>query len=1100
MPFDLTSAIPVREREDGLLERDTFDLSSSVPVLAEPVNTKQNWNLLKDPSFKADWEVVKKAATGQLQDVYTILGAPLKWALGMEVDPLVAFPKVVDELLKPRAVPPITARNIKGVLTGKGITETTEGVSGDATILEGLFLAWGASAGIKAVKSNLEFNQSIDKLIAQEKIKTAEDAIAYNIAKDLSKYEKMFTEGGTFPRGVEKEVKVQAIMDGMNKNPTLKSEVMADTYLRAKGIDPKTIIETTGKRVGEANLYDKLKRINELVGTRGSVLIPKVGQKVVFNGKPGKIISIEGQRAELQFLGEKTTAFATLSQLSLPKVEAPTGEGKVEYLYRYHPKGDLENVIRRGLEPYTQEQMIERAVRSGDADKWGWDEESRTFQEDPDRADLPRIFFTPDKDWVVDKDRVQLRIRKGAIKHDLIPDENLPPDVYMEGEDVGVPPEDIEIKVGKNWIPLNQYEPKLSTPTEPTKTAEPQPIKEIINAGNIGKPPEEPPKFPGVSEEFLKQPKKKTTILQYFTPAEYHLKELGFDAKIGQPVREALQDFSIELMSKNEKLINIQKEHHKQLPPAEIKKSNEVLWEYMDKGIPEDDTSIEAQTAKQLRPETEEMLKRINEVNKLIGKPEVKGVKNYILHMLNPEILNDIYAKGVIPPELAKVMEYIPNKNIFLRTAQQRKGIPDEWLSKDPYELMKAMYAIDLRYVYLQKALNDIDPYVKAVKEYVSETGESWSPETFKYLDDWVKQAIKMRPSNWDTLIDNLLENSIAPLLRKTGLRVSHMPWRDFVSFMSAGAHTGALGMRIRPILRNLVQSTFDWVMYGTKPYLKGSAKFMTKEGFDILHKSKVWKTRMPYEAQDLATLQKLFKIGGLGYGASDLHNVGKGLLTRYYHAIDDLKMTPEEAIKWADNDLASTQWSYRREDLPRAYWTTTGRAFWTLGSWWMNYYTRFLPELIKKAYTGKDVMGRVVPTSERFGIIRLLILTGTLFAIKKASKELTGTTVDYTEQVKPTPLRQAPIAQLGASLIKIGQGFTDSNERTRKEGLKELGNTAKIFIPWELAAEDLFKLLKGETTIPETLFYTGRKNKETKPKSPFSYKSGKKKSKSFKY
>jgi len=959
MPFDLTSAIAVREREDGLLERDTFDLSSSVPVLAEPVNTKQNWNLLKDPSFKADWEVVKKAATGQLQDVYTILGAPLKWALGMEVDPLVAFPKVVDELLKPRAVPPITAKNIKGVLTGKGITETTEGVSGDATILEGLFLAWGASAGIKAVKSNLEFNQSIDKLIAQEKIKTAEDAIAYNIAKDLSKYEKMFTEGGTFTRGVEKEVKVQAIMDGMNKNPTLKSEVMADTYLRAKGIDPKTIIETTGKRVGEANLYDKLKRINELVGTRGSILIPKVGQKVVFNGKPGKIISIEGQRAELQFLGEKTTAFATLSQLSVPKVEAPT---------------------------------------------------------------------------------------------------------------------------------------------EPTKTAEPQPIKEIINAGNIGKPPEEPPKFPGVSEEFLKQPKKKTTILQYFTPAEYHLKELGFDAKIGQPVREALQDFSIELMSKNEKLINIQKEHHNQLPPAEIKKSNEVLWEYMDKGIPEDDTSIEAQTAKQLRPETEEMLKRINEVNKLIGKPEVKGVKNYILHMLNPEILNDIYAKGVIPPELAKVMEYIPNKNIFLRTAQQRKGIPDEWLSKDPYELMKAMYAIDLRYVYLQKALNDIDPYVKAVKEYVSETGESWSPETFKYLDDWVKQAIKMRPSNWDTLIDNLLENSIAPLLRKTGLRVSHMPWRDFVSFMSAGAHTGALGMRIRPILRNLVQSTFDWVMYGTKPYLKGSAKFMTKEGFDILHKSKVWKTRMPYEAQDLATLQKLFKIGSLGYRASDLHNVGKGLLTRYYHAIDDLKMTPEEAIKWADNDLASTQWSYRREDLPRAYWTTTGRAFWTLGSWWMNYYTRFLPELIKKAYTGKDVMGRVVPTSERFGIMRLLILTGTLFAIKKASKELTGTTVDYTGQVKPTPLRQAPIAQLGASLIKIGQGFTDSDERTRKEGLKELGNTAKIFIPWELAAEDLFKLLKGETTIPETLFYTGRKNKETKPKSPFSYKSGKKKSKSFKY
>ena len=633
-----------------------------------------------------------------------------------------------------------------------------------------------------------------------------------------------------------------------------------------------------------------------------------------------------------------------------------------------------------------------------------------------------------------------------------------------EGKVLGLTKEEIRKELSKKGYP------KLSTPTEPPKEPPQVIVKEDL-------PPEEPPKFPGVSEEFLKQPKPKTTILQYFTPAEYHLKELGFDAKIGQPVREALQDFSIELMQKNEKLINIQKEHFAQIPKKDIKVSNEKLWEYMDKGIPEKEIDmVEAKIAQQLRPETEEMLKRINEVNKLIGKPEVIGVKNYILHMLKPEILNEIYAKGVIPPELAKVMEYIPNKNIFLRTAQQRKGIPDSWLTKDPYELMRAMYAIDLRYVYLQKALHDIEPYVKAVKEYVSEEGEYWSPEAFKYLDDWVKQAIKMRPSNWDILIDNLLENTIAPLLRKTGLRVSHMPWRDFVSTMSAAAHTGALGMRIRPILRNLVQSTFDWVFYGTKPYLKASSKFLTKEGFDILKKSKVWRTRMPYEAQDLATLRKIFRIGSLGYRASDLHNVGKGLLTRYYHAIDDLKMTPEEAIKWADNDLPATQWSYRREDLPRAYWTTTGRAFWTLGSWWMNFYTRFLPELLRRAFTGKDVTGRLIPTSERLGIMRLLILIGALFAIKKISKELTGTAVDYTGQIKPTPLRQAPIAQLGISLIKIGQGFTDNDERNRKTGLKELGSTAKIFIPWELAAEDLFKLLSGKKTVAETLFYTERK------------------------
>ena len=599
------------------------------------------------------------------------------------------------------------------------------------------------------------------------------------------------------------------------------------------------------------------------------------------------------------------------------------------------------------------------------------------------------------------------------------------------------------------------------------------PEKKVITPEDV-KPPE-PPKFPGVEKEFLEQPKPKTTIVQYFTPAEYHLKQLGFDAKIGQPIRESLKDFSIELLQKNDLLVNAQKTHYKAIEPKLRKASNEKLFQLMDKGIPEGDTSIEAQIARTLRPETEEMLRRMNEVRKESGLEEIKGVKNYILHMLRPEILNEIYAKGVIPSELAKVMEYIPPKNVFLRTAQQRKGVPEEWLVKNPYELMRAMYAIDLKYIYLQRALNKIDPYLKAVKGYreVKEGKvDEWSPETYKYLDDWIKQAIKMRPSNWDTLIDNLLEYTIAPVLRKTGIKVSHMPWRDLVSFLSAGAHTGALGMRIKPVLRNLVQSTFDWVMYGTKWYSKGSSKFMTKEGFNILKQSKVWKTRLPYEAQDLSTTKKLFKVGGLGYRASDLHNVGKGLLTRYYYAREALNMNHQKAIRWADEDLPATQWSYRREDLPRAYWTTTGRAFWTLGSWWMNFYNRFLPELARRAFTGKDVSGRTVPTNERLGIMRLFILIGILFGLKESSKELTGTVVDYTGQVTPTPLREAPIAQLGKSFVNIAQGLTDKDERKTKQGLRQLSRIGKIFIPWFLAGEDLFKYLTGEKTGKELLFY----------------------------
>lgn len=606
---------------------------------------------------------------------------------------------------------------------------------------------------------------------------------------------------------------------------------------------------------------------------------------------------------------------------------------------------------------------------------------------------------------------------------------------------------------------------------------------------------EPPPKFPGVSINFLEQPKPKTTVIQYFTPAEYHLKQLGFDREIGQPIREALQNFSIELMKKNEFIKQVQKIHYQKVPKRKRKTSLRKIWDMMDKEIPVGDKSPEALIAGKYREGTIEMLERMNELRVRIGEEPIKGIKNYILYMLKPEFLNEIYATGVIPPELAKVMEYIPPKKVFLRTAELRKGVPEEWLLKDPHALMKAMYAIDLRYIYLQDVLNRIDPYLQAVKDYVGPGGTRWSTEAYKYLDDWVKQAIKMRPSNLDSLVDNLLEYTFAPLLRKVGLKVSHMPWRDLINFLSASVHTGALGMRVKPILRNFVQSTFDWVMYGTSNYLKGSAKFMTKEGHSVLKKSKLWRTRVPYEAQDLATLRRLFKVGGIGYRISDLHNVGKGILTRYYYAVDKLGYSPEKALKWADLDLPRTQWSYRREDLPRAYWSTTGRAFWTLGSWWMNFYTNFMPELLRRGFTGRDVSGRVVSTTERLGILRFLMLIGILHGVKKASRELTGTTVDYTAQVRPRP-GFSPIAKMLQATYYFAFGLIDNDKRMLKKGLSDLTRTGKIFIPWELAAEDVFNIFSGKKTWQEVLFY----GKQRKPsdKNPIleKYGVGKKKGK----
>jgi len=229
--------------------------------------------------------------------------------------------------------------------------------------------------------------------------------------------------------------------------------------------------------------------------------------------------------------------------------------------------------------------------------------------------------------------------------------------------------------------------------------------------------------------------------------------------------------------------------------------------------------------------------------------------------------------------------------------------------------------------------------------------------------------------------------------------------------------------------------------------------------------------------------LNKLFSAGSLGYRASDLHNVGIGILTRYNTALDR-GMSHKEAIEWADDDLPSTQWSYRREDLPRAYWTTTGRALWTLGSWWMNFYFRFLPEIVNKTFMGKDVMGRAVSQKERLAGLRFLMLVGTLFAIRETSKEMTGTAVDYTGQVRPPIFGESPIAKSGFALRDFTVGLATENDRMKNEGLKELINTMKLSIPFALATEDLIKLMEGDKDIADFLFYTKKdKKKKGRPK-----------------
>jgi hypothetical protein len=144
-----------------------------------------------------------------------------------------------------------------------------------------------------------------------------------------------------------------------------------------------------------------------------------------------------------------------------------------------------------------------------------------------------------------------------------------------------------------------------------------------------------------------------------------------------------------------------------------------------------------------------------------------------------------------------------------------------------------------------------------------------------------------------------------------------------------------------------------------------------------------------------------------------------------------------------------------------------------------MNFYRRFLPEIMRKTFKGVDVEGRVVPMVERAAGLRLILLVGLLYGIKEKSKELTGTNIDYTGQVHPAPLRRSPIFTAGMAMVKIAEGLANKSEWLFKKGLNELKRTSKIFVPYWLAAEEYYKWATGEKTGAETFLYGKQETKK---------------------
>lgn len=337
MPFDLESAIAVRERDDGLLEKDSFDLSSAVPVETEIRAAKPKEISYSPPTNKsqANVELSYREAGKEVP-----AGLRAEWILSSPQAQTVTQTVLAPELS--------ILQGIRGAIDKSGRYNLID------RVYKGIIQA-------EDTKRFYEYIPKAEKLPNWAKITAdiGEDIVALGalgLGKGLLRKELLTRD---ISRKLEQaaaefsdEVMANYLPSGYKSEEILRQSLKTDFKNRLLGRltapeVPAAEVGTLGSLEGEIspsilqnyasrkNLFSLLREEIGAMGERGSAIIPKVGQSVQFTNPDGIILKgvikeIIGQRAIINMDGRQVVA--VLSQLSLPKVEQ-AAEGKLEKQY-----------------------------------------------------------------------------------------------------------------------------------------------------------------------------------------------------------------------------------------------------------------------------------------------------------------------------------------------------------------------------------------------------------------------------------------------------------------------------------------------------------------------------------------------------------------------------------------------------------------------------------------------------------------------------------------------------------------------------------------------------------------------------------------------
>jgi hypothetical protein len=408
--------------------------------------------------------------------------------------------------------------------------------------------------------------------------------------------------------------------------------------------------------------------------------------------------------------------------------------------------------------------------------------------------------------------------------------------------------------------------------------------------------------------------KYKVGLLDYLRTPDRVLKKIGLGG-VAKTLRQSYDNYLSELPDH----LKIITDWSKQVS----KESNQRIFKYLD------GQTLDIPLKGEEIVVANEIKQYLSEWADRLGLPEDNKISHYITH---------VFDIGSIPKEfdeeVAKIIkDKVPGSvyDPFLLKRLGAKGyVEDTWKALDAY-VKRAV----------RKA--NMDPALEQMKE-AAKNLEITQLDYVKTLGD----RINMRPTDWDTLLDNNIKQLI-------GYKLGQRPTNLITSFMRKLVYRGALGLNLGSAIKNLTQGVNTFAKLGPINTLNGYVKLLTPGSGKELEEMGILRESFIEDRTISATKQLLQKVDtGLFYAFQLAEKINRG--SAYYGAkYKALRMgVPEmEAIEYAKKIVRDTQFVFGSIDTAVALQGDIAKTLTQFGSFSVKQ-TEFLAEMLKnKEYAG---------------------------------------------------------------------------------------------------------------------------------------------------